>query len=49
MVLLTSIAAAFPRFIGTSIPQIIDLLENDDSYIRYASVDVLLKLSVQGM
>ena len=49
MVLLTHLLAEVRRFIGTSIPQIIDLLIEDDSQVRFMSVDVLLNLSEQGM
>jgi hypothetical protein len=44
-----SIAAELRRFIGTSIPQIIDLLKDNDTQVRSVSVEVLLKLSEQGM
>jgi hypothetical protein len=44
-----SIAAEFRQSIATSIPQIIDLLKDDDSEVCYASVNVLLKLSEHGM
>jgi hypothetical protein len=46
---LTRIAAEFRAFIGTSIPQIIDLLEDDSEILRCESEDALLKLSEHGM
>jgi hypothetical protein len=49
MVSLTSIAAEFRGLIATSIPHIIDLLQDDEPYVSDASVDALLKLSEHGM
>jgi HEAT repeat protein len=49
MASLTSIAAELRRFVGTAIPQIIDLLQNYDWYTRKAGVGALSKLSEQGM
>jgi hypothetical protein len=49
MALLTSIAVELQRFIGTSIPQIVDLLKNYNSEVRRVSVEVLSKLFEHGM
>ena len=49
MVSLTSIVADFRSFIAASLPQIISLLEDDDMNARYASVNLLSKLSEHGM
>ena len=49
MVSLTSIAAEFRRFIATSIPQLTDLLDDNNSDVRVEGVKVLSKLSEQGM
>jgi hypothetical protein len=46
---LTSIAAELRRLIGTSIPQIIDLLEDDDWNVRCATVYALAEFSENGM
>jgi hypothetical protein len=47
--LLTKVSAEFRGFIETSIPQIIDLLKDNDEDVRSTSVEVLSKLSEQGM
>jgi hypothetical protein len=49
MASLTSIAAEFRGLIATSIPQIINLLKDDDQSVRDASVDILCKFSEHGM
>jgi hypothetical protein len=46
---LTRIAAEFQRFIGTSIPQIIDLLHDDNNDIRTEGAKLMLTLSAQGI
>jgi hypothetical protein len=46
---LTTAAAEFQGSIGTSIPQIVDLLMHKNSDIRRAGVGALAKLSEQGM
>jgi hypothetical protein len=48
MASLTSIAGFFRGFLATSIPQIIDLLKDNDKDVCSESVDVLLNLSKQG-
>jgi hypothetical protein len=48
MALLTSIAAEFREFLALSIPQIIDLLQDDEPYISDA-VDALSRLSKHGI
>ena len=45
---LMSIVAEFRESIGLAIPQIIALLEHNDSYVRTASANALSKLSEQG-
>jgi HEAT repeat protein len=47
--LLTRAAAEFRGSIGTSIPQIIDLLKDDNWDVRSASVAALSKFSEHGM
>jgi hypothetical protein len=49
MALLTSIAAEFRGSIGTSIPQIVDMLKDSDSFVRGTGAEALSKLSEQGM
>jgi HEAT repeat protein len=49
MVPLTSIAAEFRGSIGTFVPQIVDLLQDDDWDVCKAGVEALSKLSEQGM
>jgi hypothetical protein len=49
MVSLTNIPAELRGFIGTAIPQIIDLLRHSDGYARVAGAEALLVLSEQGM
>jgi hypothetical protein len=49
MASLTSIAVEFRGLIATSIPHIIDLLQNDNYLVRRAAVEALSKLSEQGM
>jgi hypothetical protein len=49
MASLTSVAAEFRGLIATSIPQIINLLKDDDQSVRDASVDILLKFSEHSM
>jgi HEAT repeat protein len=44
-----SIAAEFRGSIATSIPHIINLLNNRDSNVRRAGAEALSKLSEQGM
>jgi HEAT repeat protein len=44
-----SIAAEFRGLIATSIPQIINLLKDDDRSVRDAAVGALSKLSEHGM
>jgi HEAT repeat protein len=48
VVLLMNIAAELGGFVGTAIPQIIDLLQHDDWYARVAGAEALSKLSEQG-
>jgi HEAT repeat protein len=48
MALLTNIAAELRGFVGTAIPQVIDLLQHDDWYAREAGAEALSKLSEQG-
>jgi HEAT repeat protein len=48
MTSLTSIAAELRGSIGTSTPQIIDLLQHSDSDVREAAAETLLKLWGQG-
>jgi HEAT repeat protein len=45
---LTSIAAEFRGSIGTSIPQIVDLLKDSDGFVRGAGAKALSQLSKQG-
>jgi hypothetical protein len=49
MVPLTSIAAEFRESIGSFIPQIIDLLKDYNLPVRRTGVEVLRKLSEQGL
>jgi HEAT repeat protein len=49
MASLTGIAAEFRGLIATSIPHIIDLLQDEEPDVRNASVDALSKLSKHGM
>jgi HEAT repeat protein len=49
MVSLTGIAAEFRGLIATSIPHIIDLLQDDDSDVSTASASALFKLSEHSM
>jgi HEAT repeat protein len=49
MVSLTSIAAEFRGLIATSIPHIIDLLQDDEPNVSEASINALSKLSEHGM
>ena len=49
MASLTRFAVELQRFIGTSIPQIIDLFMHGDSDVSVAGAEVFLKLSKQGM
>jgi hypothetical protein len=49
MVLLTGIAAEFRRLIATSIPQIINLLQDDNKLVRWPAVAALSEFSVHGM
>jgi hypothetical protein len=49
MASLMSIAAEFRGLIATSIPQIINLLKDDDQSVRDAAVGALSKLSEHGM
>jgi hypothetical protein len=46
---LTSIAAEFRELIATSIPHIIDLLDDDDETVRCSTVDALSDFSAHGM
>jgi hypothetical protein len=48
MASLRNIAAELRGFIGTAIPHVIDLLQNNDWYTRKAGVGALSKLSEQG-
>jgi hypothetical protein len=48
MASLTSIAAEFRWFIGTSIPQIVDLLKDSDVFVRGAGAKALSQLSKQS-
>src|ERR1700761_6935071 len=48
MVLLTCITAGFRETMGTTIPQIIDLLQHNDWYARAAGAKALSKLTEQG-
>jgi hypothetical protein len=49
MVSLTNIAVEFQGSIGTYIPQIINLLQDNESFVRMEAVAALLKLWEQGM
>ncbi|KAJ6506328.1 armadillo-type protein [Mycena vitilis] len=49
MMLLTSTTADFRQLIGSSIPQIIDLLKDNSQRVRLASVAALATFSEQGM
>ena len=49
MTSLTCITANFHACIATSLPQLINLLEDDNEVVRYASLIVLSKLSKHGM
>jgi HEAT repeat protein len=49
MASLTSIAAEFREFLATSIPQIINLLKDDDWSVRDAAGGALSKLSEHGV
>jgi HEAT repeat protein len=44
-----NISAAFRALIGISIPQIVNLLIDDDWDVRAAAAQALLKFSEQGM
>jgi HEAT repeat protein len=48
MASLTNIADEFRGSIGTSIPQIVDLLKDTDNNVREAAAETLLKLWGQG-
>jgi hypothetical protein len=45
----TSIAAEFRESIGIFIPQIVNLLKDNDCDVRAAGAEALLKVSDQGM
>ena len=49
MLVLISITAEFQGTIGTTIPQIIDLLKHNDSHARAGGAQALSKLSEQGV
>jgi hypothetical protein len=49
MASLTSVAAEFQGLVATSIPQIINLLKDDDLSVVDMSVDLLLKFSEHSM
>jgi HEAT repeat protein len=49
MAQLTSIAAEFQEFLATSIPQIINLLKDDEQSVRDSAVGALSKLSEHGV
>jgi hypothetical protein len=49
MVSLTYIAAEFRQSVGTTIPQIIDLLKHDNSNARVAGASVLAIFSKRGL
>ena len=49
MVFLTHLAVEFRGSIGTYIPQIVDLLKDDDQYVRHRAAWTLSALSEQGM
>jgi HEAT repeat protein len=45
---LTSIAAEFRESIRASIPQVVDLLRDNDMFVGWAGAEALAKLSEQG-
>jgi HEAT repeat protein len=49
MVPLTSIAAEFRRPIATTIPQLINLLEDYNEFVRWSAVAALSEFSAHGM